>query len=110
MKKTVFYLCLLASVLLILTCPEAIAQEAVNPDKATFKDIIGLFKDVNIVNVILLSIAVFAGRMWFLGRSRLKMLADIFMKAYEYTDDKRLSDAERDDIIKRFFEIIGKKK
>lgn len=71
--------------------------------------IFGFLKDINALNIVLIGFGTFAGGLWFKGRTKLKQLADIFQKAYEYTDDKRLSDAERTDLINRFFEILGKK-
>lgn len=79
-------------------------------EKVKLKEILGVLKDFDVINLILVAIAVFAGSLYAMGRSKVKQVGELFMKAYDYTDDKRLSKEEREDLINRFLTIVGKKK
>jgi hypothetical protein len=65
-------------------------------------------KEINPLNIVLLAISIFAGGLWAMGRNKMKQVGELFLKAYEYTDDKHLSAEERRDLIQRFMCIIGK--
>ena len=87
--------------------PDPGLSQEVKPAKAK---IFGFLKDINALNIILIGFGTFAGGLWIRGRTKLKQLADIFQKAYEYTDDKKLSEEEREDLLNRFLELLGKTK
>lgn len=72
--------------------------------------IFGFLKDINALNIVLIAFGTFASGLWFRSRTKLKQIGELFLKAYEYTDDKKLSDEERSDLINRFLELIGKQK
>lgn len=74
------------------------------------REVISFFEDINIITIAMIAVATFAGGLWFRGREKLRQLGELFLAAHEYTDDKRLSNEEREDLIRRFFEIIGKSK
>ena len=71
--------------------------------------IFGFLKDINALNIALIAFGTFAGGLWFKTRLKLKQIGELFLKAYEYTDDKKLSDEERADLINRFLQLFGKK-
>jgi hypothetical protein len=74
---------------------------------ATFVgDLLG--DNVDIIAIALLIFTTLFGGLWFALRNKLKQVADLFLKAYEYTDDKKLSAEERADLKRRFLEIITK--
>jgi hypothetical protein len=64
--------------------------------------------DINYINIGLAAFALFAGGIWYKGREKLKQIGELFLKAHEYTDDKKLSKAEREDLLNRFLQIAGK--
>ena len=79
------------------------------PNDLTFWDKAkGFLGDIDGFNIALLAFAAFFGGLWAMGRNKIKMIGELFLKAYEYTDDKRLSKAERQDLMQRFLAIIGK--
>lgn len=103
---------------LMLALPSQVSRAQVNAQagteqvqevKQTKNKIFGFLKDINALNIVLIGFGTFAGGLWFKGRTKLKQLADLFQKAYEYTDDKRLSEEERIDLLNRFLELLGKK-
>ena len=104
------------AVLLILTSLTLVAQSdtSVVHQAATVAaqspkvGILDFFKEINALNIVLLALSLFAGSIWRQGRTKLKEVGDLFLKAYEFTDDKRLSDAERAELLNRFLVILGK--
>lgn len=62
-----------------------------------------------IINVILFVITSLFGGLWLKFRTKVKQIADLFNKAYQYTDDNQLSETERQDLMNQFLIIIGKK-
>ena len=83
-------------------------QEVITqPEPAKFK-ILEFLGDINMLNVILLAFATFAGGLWYMGREKIRQVGELFMAAYEYTDDKRLSPEERADLFNKFMALIGK--
>jgi hypothetical protein len=48
------------------------------------------------------------GALWGKVRSKVKSIGELFLKAYEYTDDKKLDPEEREDLKRRFLEILNK--
>ena len=104
------------SLMLVLPSQVSLAQtngqtntEQVQEVKPTKNKIFGFLKDINALNIILIGFGTFAGGLWYKGRTKLKQLADLFQKAYEYTDDKRLSEEERMDLLNKVLELLGKK-
>ena len=77
------------------------------PEKKGSK-IFGFLKDINALNIAIVAFGLFAGKKFLTMRNKLKQIGDLFLKAYEYTDDKKLSDEERTDLINRFLQLIGK--
>lgn len=65
-------------------------------------------KNVDVIAVALLIFTTLFGGLWLALRNKLKQIADLFLKAYEYTDDKKLTAEERADLKRRFLEIISK--
>ncbi len=90
-----------------VTAQNASTDQEIKPTKSK---IFGFLKDINALNIILIGFGTFAGGLWMKGRSKLKQLADLFQKAYDYTDDKRLSEEERTDLLNRFLQLLGKGK
>lgn len=71
----------------------------------TFKDFLG---EINALNIAMIAFALFAGGIWYKGREKLRQIGELFLAAHEYTDDKRLSRTEREDLMRRFMELIGR--
>jgi hypothetical protein len=71
----------------------------------TIKEFLG---EINALNMALIAFTIFAGGIWYKGREKLKQLGELFLAAHEYTDDKRLCKEEREDLMRRFFQLIGK--
>ena len=70
----------------------------------------GLFSMLGdeLLNVILFIITTLFSGLWLIARNKLKQVGELFLKAYEYTDDNKLSEAERTDLINRFKALVGK--
>ena len=101
MKRLIIILFLMIPVIIV-------AQDTLQTDPSFWDKTKGFFSDIDGFNVILIAFATFFGGLWALGRQKMKQIGELFLKAYEYTDDKRLSKAERQDLMQRFLAIIGK--
>lgn len=111
MKKLSYFLISFLIVVLLSGCVHAIAQVAVpgaDIEVPMGKKIFGFLKDINALNIALIAFGTFAGGLWAMGRSKMKQIGEIFLKAYDYTDDKKLTAEERNDLIQRFLAIMGK--
>lgn len=109
MKTTILaaFLMLISTVLLAQLDVQAAQAVA---EQGEMVGVMDYLKEINFLNIALLAFSVFAGSLWFQGRNKLKEIGEIFLKAYEYTDDKKLTAAERADLIARFMSIVGKSK
>lgn len=101
-------------VILLSISATAIAQ-AVDPEPTlTAKEkIFGFVKDIDGLNILLMILSTFFGGMWWLVRSKLKQIGELFIKVYEYTDEKsdgrkKLTHDERNDIVSRVLSIFSK--
>jgi len=110
MKKGWYFVFLLILAMVMLVSMQSFAQVVTGGeiDVPMKQKVFGFLKDINALNIALIAFATFAGGMWAMGRNKLKQIGEIFLKAYEYTDDKRLSADERQDLIQRFLAIIGR--
>ena len=113
------------SLLLILPSQVSLAQVPPTADQVTIAQedqseiqtvkpaknkIFGFLKDINALNIALISFGIFGGGLWFRSRQKLRLIGELFLKIYDYTDDKKLSEEERIDVLNRFLEIIGRSK
>jgi hypothetical protein len=69
-------------------------------------DLLG--NNIDIIAIVLLVFTTIFGGLWVTLRHKLKQIGDLFLKAYEYTDDKKLDAEERADLKRRFLDIITK--
>jgi hypothetical protein len=67
-----------------------------------------LENNLDIIAMVLLLFTTVFGGLWIKVRSKIKQIGELFLAAYEYTDDKKLDKEEREDLKKRFLEIITK--
>lgn len=65
-------------------------------------------ENMDVIGIVLLVITTLLGGLWFTARSKLKEISDLFLKAWEYTDDKKLDPTEREDLKKLFLKILTK--
>jgi hypothetical protein len=69
----------------------------------------GLLGDnLDIIAMILLLFTTVFGGLWIKVRSKIKQIGELFLAAYKYTDDKKLDKEEREDLKRKFLEIISK--
>jgi hypothetical protein len=69
----------------------------------------GLLGDnLDIIAMVLLLFTTIFGGLWIKVRSKIKQIGELFLAAYEYTDDKKLDKEEREDLKRKFLEIISK--
>lgn len=102
MKKILLFMLIIFPVLVF-------SQDMPEQIPTTWDKLSGFLSDINLFNIALIAFATFAGGLWAMGRNKIKQVGELFLKAYEYTDDKRLSKQERQDLMQRFMEIIGRK-
>ena len=90
------------------TAPEVlnIGDRQVLVCQASFFGFLG--DNVDIIAIVLLIFTSLFGGLWLKLRTKIKQIGELFLKAYEYTDDKKLDQQERDDLKKRFLEIISR--
>jgi len=67
-----------------------------------------LGNNLDIIAMILLLFTTIFGGLWIKVRSKIKQIGELFLAAYEYTDDKKLDKDEREDLKRKFLEIISK--
>ncbi len=60
------------------------------------------------INFILLIVSTIFTGLWLKVRSKIKDVGELFLMAHEYTDDNKLSETERTNLINKFYKIIGK--
>lgn len=92
---------------LAVTVPEVIdiGETEVMMYQASFLG--DFFNDnVDIIAIALLIFTTLFGGLWLMLRNKLRQIGELFLKAYEYTDDKKLDEDERADLKRRFLEII----
>lgn len=65
-------------------------------------------ENLDIIAIVLLLFTTIFGALWGKVRSKIKSIGELFLKAYEYTDDKKLDPEEREDLKRRFLEILNK--
>lgn len=100
-------------VLLTMVSTSLIAQLSLSAapqlaDPTYHAGIFEYLKELNYLNIALLAFSIFAGSIWIQGRNKLKQIGELFIKAYEFTDDKCLSAVEREELLQRFLAILGK--
>ncbi|MFW6272160.1 MAG: hypothetical protein ACOC2U_00055 [bacterium] len=64
--------------------------------------------NMDYIDLIVAAVFVLFGGYVALMRVKLKQIGELFLKAHEYTDDKKLDESERKDLVRRFFKIITK--
>lgn len=110
---------LLISTIIIVSCgplevlaADSVAQqEQTQPEGANgFKTVFNLIKNMDILNFAFIGVAMFFGTWWKFGRIKLKQIGELALKAYDFTDDKILTDAERKELITDLLQLIGKPK
>jgi len=69
-------------------------------------DLLG--NNLDVIGVVLLIFTTLFGGLWLVARNKLKEIGELFLKAYEYTDDKKLDPDERADLKERFLKIFTK--
>lgn len=85
---------------------QAIVQDAVEAEAPAEKKDEGWWSQIT--NVVLFVVtSVFAG-LWAKVRLKARDIGELFLKAHEYTDDNKLDEEERKDLMARFYKIIGK--
>jgi len=65
-------------------------------------------ENLDVIAIVLLLFTTIFGALWGKVRSKVKSIGELFLKAYEYTDDKKLDPEEREDLKRRFLEILNK--
>jgi hypothetical protein len=90
------------------TAPEVlnIGNREVLVCKASLFGFLG--ENADIIAIVLLVFTSLFGGLWLKLRTKIKQIGELFLKAYEYTDDKKLDQQERDDLKKRFLEVISR--
>lgn len=89
---------------------QAVSPEPEVPGK---EKLLNFFKDIDGLNIILMILSTFFGGLWWMIRSKLKQVGELFIKVYEYTDEnsagkKKLTQEERADIVARVLAIFAK--
>jgi hypothetical protein len=91
---------------IIPDAPEVLYIGDIPEYRASILDLFG--DNIDIVAVVLLLFTSIFGTLWIKLRSKIKSIGELFLKAYEYTDDKKLDPEEREDLKRRFLEILNK--
>lgn len=73
-------------------------------------NIMKLLGNLDAINLVLAGVALFLGTLFYKGREKLRQTGELFLKAYEYTDDHVLTPIERFELKNRFLELMGKKR
>lgn len=98
MKKLLTLLYTLVLVLIALSVPASDSKLSIGE----------LIRNIDPINIALAAVALFFSGIWWMSREKLRQIGELFLKAYEYTDDHVLAPEERYDLKSRFLEIIGK--
>lgn len=113
MKYFLWSFCL---VMLLMVSMAAVGQVvSPEPEVAGKEKLLNFFKDIDGLNIILMILSTFFGGLWWMIRSKLKQVGELFIKVYEYTDEnsagkKKLTQEERADIVARVLSIFAKSK
>ena len=114
MKNAKYFIWSFCLVMLLLISMAAVGQVVSPEPEAAGKDkLFNFFRDIDGLNIILLIVSTFFGGLWWMIRSKLKQVGELFIKVYEYTDEnsagkKKLTQEERADIVARVLAIFAK--
>ena len=113
--KTVKYFFVSFLVVMLLCVSVLAIGQVVDPEPAlTSKEkIFGFFKDIDGLNILLIVLSTFFGGAWWMIRTKLKQVGELFIKVYEYTAEesagkKKLTQEERADIVARVLAIFAR--
>ena len=98
MKKILALVYTLVLVLITLVVPASESKLAIGE----------FLRNIDPLNIALAAFALFFSGIWWLSREKLRRIGEMFLKAYEYTDDHVLDPQERHELKRRFMEIMGK--
>ena len=114
MKTIKYFLWSFFLVILLMVSMAAFGQ-AVSPEpELPIKDkLLNFWEDIDGLNIALMLLSTFFGGLWWMIRSKLKQIGELFIKVYEYTDEesagrKKLTQEERADIVARVLAIFAK--
>lgn len=114
MKTIKYFLWSFFLVILLMVSMAAVGQ-AVSPEpELPIKDkLLNFWEDIDGLNIALMLLSTFFGGLWWMIRSKLKQIGELFIKVYEYTDEesagrKKLTQEERADIVARVLAIFAK--
>ena len=113
--KTVKYF-FVSFLVVMLLCVSVLAIGQVvdpEPDLTSKEKIFGFFKDIDGLNILLIVLSTFFGGAWWMIRTKLKQVGELFIKVYEYTAEesagkKKLTQEERADIVARVLAIFAR--
>lgn len=113
--KTVKYFFISFLVVMLLCVSVLAIGQVVDPEPAlTSKEkIFGFFKYIDGLNILLIVLSTFFGGAWWMIRTKLKQVGELFIKVYEYTAEesagkKKLTQEERADIVARVLAIFAR--
>lgn len=113
--KTVKYFFVSFLVVMLLCVSVLAIGQVVDPEPAlsSKEKIFGFFKDIDGLNILLIVLSTFFGGAWWMIRTKLKQVGELFIKVYEYTDEssagkKKLTQEERADIVARVLAIFSR--
>lgn len=113
--KTVKYFFVSFLVVMLLCVSVLAIGQVVDPEPAlsSKEKIFGFFKDIDGLNILLIVLSTFFGGAWWMIRTKLKQVGELFIKVYEYTDEssagkKKLTQEERADIVARVLAIFAR--
>lgn len=113
--KTVKYFFVSFLVVMLLCVSVLAIGQVVDPEPAlsSKEKIFGFFKDIDGLNILLIVLSTFFGGAWWMIRTKLKQVGELFIKVYEYTDEssagkKKLTQEERADIVSRVLAIFAR--
>lgn len=114
MRNIKYFLWSFCLVMLLMVSMAAVGQVVSPEPEVAGKDkLLNFFKDIDGLNIILMILSTFFGGLWWMIRSKLKQVGELFIKVYEYTDEnsagkKKLTQEERADIVARVLSIFAK--
>jgi len=113
--KTVKYFFVSFLVVMLLCLSVLAIGQVVDPEPAlsSKEKIFGFFKDIDGLNILLIVLSTFFGGAWWMIRTKLKQVGELFIKVYEYTAEesagkKKLTQEERADIVARVLAIFAR--
>ena len=113
MKATRYFIISFLAVALLCVSVMAIGQ-VIDPEPVSTKDrILDFIQEIDGLNILLIVLSTFFGGLWWMIRSKLKQIGELFIQVYEYTDEssagrRKLTQEERADIIARVVAIFAK--